>query len=85
MSSYYKNEVFNWTKMDTATKTGINGVKTASKRVIHKTDEATGDLVGNKIAEKFTKVGKTKSKEKEDKIRKKTRNLHATRKKTTNY
>ena len=71
--------------MDTATKTGINGVKTASKRVIDKTDEATGDLVGNKIAEKITKVGKTKSKEKEDKIRKKTRNLPGTRKKTTNY
>ena len=71
--------------MDTATKTGINGVKTASKRVIDKTDEVTGDLVGNKIAEKITKVGKTKSKEKEDKIRKKTRNLHDTRKKTTNY
>ena len=29
--------------MDTATKTGINGAKTASKRVVHKTDEATGD------------------------------------------
>ena len=29
--------------MDTATKTGINAAKTASKRVVQKTAEATGD------------------------------------------
>ena len=33
--------------MDTATKT-IDAVKTASKRVVKKTAEATGDLIGNK-------------------------------------
>ena len=36
--------------MDTTTKTGINAAKTASKRVVRKTAEATGDLIGNKIA-----------------------------------
>ena len=51
---------------DTATKTGIDVAKTASKRVVQKTAEATGDLIGNKIADKITLVGKTKSKEKED-------------------
>ena len=30
--------------MDTATKTGIDAAKTASKRVVQKTAEATGDL-----------------------------------------
>ena len=35
--------------MDTATKTGIDAAKTASKRVIQKTVEATGDLIGNKF------------------------------------
>ena len=30
--------------MDTATKTGMNAAKTASKRVLQKTAEATGDL-----------------------------------------
>ena len=35
--------------MDTATKTGINAVKTASKRVVQKTAEATRDLFGKKI------------------------------------
>ena len=51
--------------MDTATKTGIDAAKTASKRVVQKTAEATGDLIENKIADKITLVGKTKSKEKE--------------------
>ena len=31
--------------MDTATKTGIDAAKTASKRVVQKTAEATGDLI----------------------------------------
>ena len=48
--------------MDTATKTGIDAAKTASKRVVQKTAEATGDLIGNKIADKITSVGKPKEK-----------------------
>ena len=51
--------------MDTATKTGIDAAKTASKRVIQKTAEGTGDLVRNKTANKITSLVKTKSKEKE--------------------
>ena len=54
--------------MDTATKTGIDPVKTASKRVVHKTLEATGNLIGNKIADKTTSLGKTKCKEQDDEI-----------------
>ena len=34
--------------MDAATKTEIDAAKTASKRVIKKTTEATGDLIENK-------------------------------------
>ena len=45
--------------MDTATKTGIDA---ASKRVVQKTAEATGDLIGNKIADKITSVRKSKEK-----------------------
>ena len=48
--------------MDTATKTGIDAAKTASKRVIQKTAEARGDLIGNKIADKITSVGKINEK-----------------------
>ena len=47
--------------MDTATKTGIDAAKTTSKRVVQKTAEATGDLIGNKIADKITSAGKPKS------------------------
>ena len=52
--------------MDTATKTGIDAANTASKRVVQKTAEATGDLIRNKIADKITSLGKIKSKEKEE-------------------
>ena len=46
--------------MDTATKTGIDAAKTAPKRVVRKTAEATGDLIGNKIVGKITSVSKSK-------------------------
>ena len=49
--------------MDTATKTGMDAAKTASKRVVQKTAEATGDLIGNKIADQITSIGKPKEKE----------------------
>ena len=51
--------------INTATKTGIDAAKTAFKRVVQKAAEATGDLIGNKTADKITSVGKTKEKEKE--------------------
>ena len=50
--------------MDTATKTGIDAIKTTSKRVVQKTAEATADLIGNKIADKITSAGKSKNKQK---------------------
>ena len=53
--------------MDTATKTAIDAAKTASKRVVQKTAEATEDLNGNKIADKITLIGKPKKKEKTEK------------------
>ena len=34
--------------MDTATKTGIDAAETASKRVVQKTAEVTGDLIKKK-------------------------------------
>ena len=50
--------------IDTATKTGIDAAKTTSKRVVKKTAEANGDLIGNKIADKITSLGKPKEKTK---------------------
>ena len=48
--------------MDTAKKFGINSAKTASKRLVQKTAERTGDFIGNKIAEKFTSLDKSTNK-----------------------
>ena len=48
--------------MDNATKTGKEFAKIAGKKVVHKTAEATGDLVGNKTADKITSIGKPRSK-----------------------
>ena len=56
--------------MDSAIKTGIDPAKTASKRVVQKTAEALGDLIGNKTADKITSIGKPKEKEKTKKIEK---------------
>ena len=51
--------------MDTTTKTGMHAAKTASKIVVQKTAEAKGNLIGNKIADKITSIGKPKEKPKE--------------------
>ena len=53
--------------MDTAAKTGMDAAKIAFKRVVQKTAEATGDLIGNKIADKISSIGKPKEKEKTNK------------------
>ena len=43
---------------DTAKKSATDAIKTASKRAIQKTAEATGDLVGNEIADKIMSASK---------------------------
>ena len=49
--------------LDTAKKSATYAIKTPSKRVIQKTAETIGDLVGNKIADKITSLSKKSSKE----------------------
>ena len=44
--------------LDTAEKSTTDAIKTISKRAIQKTAEATGDLIGNKIADKITSDSK---------------------------
>ena len=56
LSSKYGQEL-----LDSAKKSTTDALKTASKRAIQKTTEATGDLIGNKIADKITSVSKKKS------------------------
>ena len=42
--------------LDHAKQSAADALKNTSKRVIQKTAEATGDLIGNKIPDKITKV-----------------------------
>ena len=51
--------------IDTTKNQGSEFAKTAGKRIVQKSAEATGDLIGYKIADKITSLGKSKSKEKE--------------------
>ena len=81
--------------LDSAKKINTDAIKTASKRVIQKTAETTGDLIGNKIADKKTSVSKKSSRElhsnelqnneanNETKAPKK--KIHISRNKTANY
>ena len=56
LSNKYGKKLLNNTKKST-----IDPIKTASNRAIQKTAEATGDLIGNKIADKTTSVSKKSS------------------------
>ena len=44
--------------LDSAKKSRTDAITTASKRAIQKTAEVTGDLTGNKFADKITSVPK---------------------------
>ena len=60
----------------------MDAARTTFKGVVQKSAEAIGDLIGNKTAAKFTSLGKSKSKEKEDEIQE----IYIPRqKKTANY
>ena len=48
--------------VDTAQKSATDAIKTASKRAIQKTAVATGDLAGNKIADKIISASKKSTK-----------------------
>ena len=49
--------------IDITKKQGSEFAKTAGKKIVQKSAEATGDLIGNKIADKITLLGKSKNKE----------------------
>ena len=49
--------------LNSAKKFTTDAVKTASKRAIQKAAEATGHLIGNKIAYKITSISKKSTKE----------------------
>ena len=52
----------NTVKIDRAKESTTNAIKTASKKAIQNTAEATGELIDNKIPDKITSVWKTSAK-----------------------
>ena len=50
--------------IDTTKKQGSEFAKTGDKRIVQKSAEAAGDLIGNKIADEITLLSKSKNKEK---------------------
>ena len=54
------------TTKKTVKNVGMNAAKTQFNRVVQKTTEEMFDLIGNKIADKVTSVGKPKNKGKEE-------------------
>ena len=50
---------------ETTKQQGSEFPKTAGKKIVKKSAETTGDLIGNIIADKITSLGKSKDKEKE--------------------
>ena len=50
----------------TALKSGKDFATTSGKKIVHKSAEATGNLIGNKIADKITSLNKPRSKKEKD-------------------
>ena len=49
--------------------------KTAGKKVLTKSAEATGDLIGNKIADRITKSTRNKAQKEDDRIMEETQEI----------
>ena len=56
----YLNSKYGKKLTDTAIKTGKDFATIAGKKIVHKSAEATGDLIGKKIADKITSMGRSK-------------------------
>ena len=87
LSNKYSQKPF-----DTAKKSTTNAIKTPSKRAIQKIAEATGDLIGYKIADKITSVSKKTQKKKKwirsrqsQSVGRTKKKIHISIRKTTNY
>ena len=62
MSKHLSNK-YSQKLLNNAKKFTTDAIKTASKRAIQKTAEASGDLIGNKIVDKITNLSKKSSAE----------------------
>ena len=71
--------------LDNSLSAGKDFAKIAGKKVLTKSAEATGDLIGNKIADRITKSTRNKAQKEDDRIMEETqKNNYSSRKKRTN-
>ena len=61
--------------LDNSISAGKDFAKIAGKKVLNKSAEATGDLIGNKIADKITKITRNKDRKEDDRIMEETQEL----------
>ena len=61
--------------LDNSLSAGKDFAKIAGKKVLTKSAEATGDLIGNKIADRITKSTRNKAQKEDDKIMEETQEI----------
>ena len=61
--------------LDNSLSAGKDFDKTAGKKVLTKRTEATGDLIGNKIADRITKSTRNKEQKEDDRIMEETQKI----------
>ena len=61
--------------LDNSLSAGKDFAKIAGKKVLTKSAEATGDLIGNKIADRITKSSRNKAQKEDDRIMEKTQEI----------
>ena len=68
-------QVYDNKLLDNSISAGKDFAKIAGKKVLTKNGEATGDIIGNKIADKITKSPRNKAQKEDDKIKEETQEL----------
>ena len=61
--------------LDNSLSTGKDFAKIAGKKVLTKKAEATGELIGNKIADRITKIARNKDQKEDDRIMEETQEI----------
>ena len=61
--------------LDNSLSAGKDSTKIAGKKVLTKSAEGTGDLIGNKIADRITKSNRNKAQKEDDRIMEETQEL----------
>ena len=70
MSNKYSRKI-----LDKSIDTGKDIAKIASKKVLTKSAEATGEMIGNKIADRITRSSRNKAQKEDDRIMEETQEI----------